>query len=233
MGRKPFELTDGLWEILVQYGLVHTAEEEGRQRYENAPTTQVPNTSFATSMHRLLRACLRACPQTSTMSVEFVDAGEIYLDIFVSKAELLTRIHQRWLRMDFAIAELGLVGDVSEAETVALTVKRLFGDVLNHLPREAFRQPDNSRLPESLLKQEYHRAEQRLAKYQLTEARIIDTSNGENSDYAVKWAVNNSRQGDESKLEIHFHQVSTCAAFRLEHFIAADGMCGLLVKNDA
>ncbi|KAK7696965.1 hypothetical protein SLS64_014021 [Diaporthe eres] len=173
MGREPFKLTDKLWDILVQYGLVHTAKEEGQKRYEAARAVSVPKTSFAISVNRLLRACLRACPQTSTMKVEFVDAGQIHLDLHVSMTEPLIRLHKRWLSMDAAVTELGLVGDMTESETVAYTVKRLFADVLEHLPREVFLQQDNARLPDSHMKRESHRAEQRLVKYQRMKLRIV------------------------------------------------------------
>lgn len=224
MGREPFKLTDRLWDILVKYSLVRTAEEEGKQRYEDSRALTVPRTSFAMSVNRLLRACLRACPQTSTMKVEFVDAGQTHLDLYVSKTEPLIRIHKRWLSMAAAIVELGLVGDTMETETVAHTVKRLFSDVLEHLPREVFLQQDNSRLPDSHMKREAHRAEQRLAKYQRMEVRIVETRHEGHTKLGLRWAVNARRQDDNAKIEVQCHQVSRCAHLRDNLLLAEDGM---------
>lgn len=228
MGRQPFKLTDNLWGILVQHGLVNTVEREALRWYEKAKAVSVPDHSFATSVSRLIQACARACPPTEAMRVEFVefvDAGQLDLDLYVSKTEPLIRIHKRWLHSDSAVTELGLVGDMVEAETVAYTVKRLFADVLDYLPREKFLDQGSSRLPDSHMKRECHRAEQRLAKYQQIEVRIADKEDAGNPGLRLEWSVKSSRQDDEFMIEIHLHQVSTCSDLREKLHIAKDRTC--------
>lgn len=227
MGRQPFKLTTELWKTLEQYSLVHTAEKEAQRCYKAAPVVLVPDTTFATSMNRLLRACIRACPQTTAMQVEFVDAGQIHLDLFVSKTKPLVRIHKRWLAIDAAIAELGLVGAVVEADTILVTVKRLFADILEHLPPEEFQQQDSLRLPDSLMKQERHRAEQRLANYPKMEVRIVDKRHEghHGPSLSLKWTADPQLQDGASQIEIQCHQVSSCSHLRDKLLIAADGMC--------
>lgn len=225
MGKQPFKLTDKLWSILVHHDLVHTYEKEAQRCYKNAPAVPVPDTSFATSVNRLLRACIRACPQTSAMKVEFVNAGQVHLNYYVSKTKTLIRIHKRWLEIDAAVTELGLVGDMVEAETVACAVKRLFADVLDILPRDLFYKQGIARLPESHMKQECHRAEQRLIKYQKMEVRIVDEGHRGNHGLSVEWALNCQQQYEDTEVEIQCHRVSCCSRLRDDLLIAADGMC--------
>lgn len=225
MGREPFKLTDKLWNILVQYRLVRTAEEEGQQRYEDAQPLTVPKTIFAISVNRLLRACLRACSQTSTMKVEFVDAGQTHLDLYVSKTEPLVRIHERWLSEFSALSELGLALDTVDTEAAGYTAKRLFSDVLEHLPREAFLRLDNPRLPDSHMKRQTHRAEKRLAEYQRIELRISEKRHEGHNQLNVKWDVGARRTFDFPRIEVQLHQVSLCSHLRDNLLIAADGMC--------
>lgn len=227
MGRHPFKLTDNLWGLLALHGLVNTIEQEAQRRYIDAQTVTVPDTSFATSVNRLVRACLRACPQTTSMKVNFVNVSQIHLDIYVQHApetEQLVKFHKRWLFMDAAIAELG-IGDVSEAEAVVYTVSTLFSDVLNRVPREVFLQQDSSRLPESHMKLECRRAQQRLVKYQQVEIRIVNKEDGGSPGLRLEWAVNAPRQDDESMIEIYLHRVSTCSDLREKLYITKDGMC--------
>lgn len=229
MGRQPFKLTDTLWGILVKHGLVNTAEQEAQRLYEEAPKVRVldDTCSYSMSVYRLLRACIRACPKTASMKVKFVDPGQTHLDIYISTTETgsLIRVHKRWLAMDAAVSELGLIGDIAEAEAVAYTVKRLFADVLEHLPREVFMQQGSSRLPDSHMKQECHRAEQRLVKYQQVEARIVEADGGR-PGLRLEWKVNATRHDDESMIEIQLHRVSECPKLRRKLWIAADGMHG-------
>lgn len=228
MGRQPFKLTDTLWGILVKHGLVNTAEQEAQRLYEEAPKVRVLDDagSFEMSVYRLLRACIRACPKTASMKVKFVDPGQTHLDLYISMTETgsLIRIHKRWLTMGTAIAELGLVGDMAEADVVAYTVKRLFADVLEHLPRDLFMQQGSSRLPDSHMKQECHRAEQRLVRYQQVEARIVDAPNDVRPGLRLTWKVNAQWQDEPSMIEIQLHRVSECPKLRRKLWIAADGM---------
>ncbi|KAJ0120105.1 hypothetical protein J7T55_000958 [Diaporthe amygdali] len=162
LGRDGFELHQRYWTLLRSHGLLWTAEEEEQRRFRAAPYVPVPETTFATSVSRLLRACIRACPQTTEMAMSFVQAGQLHLQLSFSEDEQLFRIHERWLRMDTAINELALDDDLEEINIVWYTVKSLFSDALEQLPRQWFVAEDKVKTSEWQRKLEILRAEQRL-----------------------------------------------------------------------
>ncbi|POS73773.1 hypothetical protein DHEL01_v207826 [Diaporthe helianthi] len=224
MGRQPFRLTDKLWGILFHHGLVYSCDKGAQRYYKKAWTVPVPGTTFATSVNRLLQACIRTCPQTSEMTLEFVDPGQVHLDVYIIKAKAEARVHMRWLFLDAVKAVLGLVGGVAEADVAAHAVKSLFSDLLEQVPREIFLQQGCLTLPEYNMKQERHRAEQRLANHRMMEVRIIDQKYESGSGLSVEWAVNSRQPEDDSIIEVQCHRTSTCSHLQDHVLIAADGI---------
>lgn len=225
LGREPFELTKKYWDILEQYNLVFTAEKEALRRFATADPVPVPRTSFAISMNRLLRACIRACSQTRNMSFEFVAAGDIQLNIAISEDNSVIRIHERWVSMKDALTQLGSIVDMEEGELVDYTVKRLFTDILEKLPRVNFLQEGNAAPPDECMKQEAHRAELRLIQHQRMQIRIIDKTDDGRPGLCVEWAVNARPQHDNARIEVQCHRASRCSLLRDSLLIASDGMC--------
>jgi hypothetical protein len=127
--------------------------------------------------------------------------------------------------MDTAVAFLGLLGDVIEADVAAYTVKELFSELLQYVPRELFLNQDSSTLPGFYMKQECYRAEQRLANHRMTEVRTVAKKFEGRVGLSVEWAVHyRNRDDDEFPIEVQCHQVSRCSHLRDDLLIAADCM---------
>ncbi|CAJ2509903.1 Uu.00g058030.m01.CDS01 [Anthostomella pinea] len=108
LGREPLMLKDSYWLIMKAAGL-RTADEE-RKRFLAAADAPVPDDVFSKAVHRLVRAGLAACPQTSGLSVLFVKAGWLGLDSFYAEPQKAFKIHEKWLTAKGAQEELGLDG---------------------------------------------------------------------------------------------------------------------------
>ena len=191
-----------------------------------APTAIVPDTVFATLVTRLLHACVRACTMTNGMTIRFVQARQLNLQIFFSEAERMFRIHDRWLSIDGAIEELGLVDNLAETDIVFHAVKSLFAGALEQLPREAFVEEGSSRTAEWRRKLETSRAEQRLLNY----LRIGRPSFGPTTGYlelCVRWVID-SPSILSTEVEIQCHPASQCTHIRESVLIAEDGTYLLL-----
>ena len=176
--------------------------------------------AFATSVHRLLCACVRACPKTNGIAINFVQAGQLHLQLFYSEEERLFRAHERWLSVRGAIEELGLPDDLIEVDVVFHTVKRLFADALEQMPREVFVE-DDVRTGEWRRKLEVSRAEQRLLNYLRMGDLRIDTV-PKRPGLHLRWDVD-SRQSFDTSVEIHCHRASRCAHLRDSLLTAEDG----------
>jgi hypothetical protein len=224
LGCEGVGLTRQYWDLLRRHGLVRTAEEEEQRRFTTATPTLVGLTTdpgFETSVCHLLRACMRACPQTNGMEIIFVEAGQLHLHLYFSKAERLFRIHNRWLCLDGARKELNLPDDLIKPDVVFHTVKLLFANALGQLPREAFLDEGNEKTPEWRKKLEIIGAEQRLLNHQRIGGLTFDLVMGR-PGWWVRWTVDSRlKVGDE--VEIQCHRVSRCAHLRNSLLIAEDG----------
>lgn len=219
-------MSNKCWKILKMKGLVRNGIEEALWRFGSAEEVpQVPDTSFATSVIRLLRACIKACPQTTNMDIKFMRAGQLHLDLAISNHTPLLRIHERWLSIEDAKTELGLFGNVAEDKVVAITVKHLFAKTLHQLPQDVFQQEGSPRSPDWHENQEKSRAELRLANSQQMQVRIVDGTEPGLPGLCVEWAVNAQEQDDNSWIEVQCHLASKCSHFREKLLIASDGMC--------
>lgn len=213
------------WNILEKKKLVRNAEDEALWRFEHADEEPGPYPSFETSVARLLRACIRACPQAIDAEIEFIKAGQLHLDVVISEDQRLLRIHKRWLSFEDAIVELGLFSKIAEDKVLILAVKNLFADVLEQLPRKAFQQEDDPRSSESHMKREINRAEERLVSYQEMEVRVKHNSHDGRPGLCVEWPVNARRQDNNIMIEVQCHRTSRCSDIRDELLIAKDGKC--------
>ncbi|GAB1315574.1 hypothetical protein MFIFM68171_05784 [Madurella fahalii] len=205
LGYEGAELTDGYWAILRQYNLIRTAEEEEQRRFAAAPLVDVPESTFAKSVHRLLRACVRACPTTDGMAIRFVQAGQMRLQIVFSEAERLFLVHDRWLSVQDAVMELGLPDDLTEADITFHTVKRLFADALEQLPCSMFPQ-DSPMTADLQRKLDIKHAEQRLLNHHLLVATLGVRAVPPHHGLCLSWAAPASRQN----FEVQCHKASRC-----------------------
>ncbi|KXX81537.1 hypothetical protein MMYC01_202498 [Madurella mycetomatis] len=205
LGCEGVELTNMYWAILRRYKLIRTAEEEERRRFTAAPLVTVSKSTFATSVYRLFRACLRACPTTKDMAINFVQAGQLRLQLFFSEAERLFLVHDRWLSVDGAIMELGLPDGLMEADIIFHTVKRLFADALEQLPSDVFPE-DNSKMADGGRELEIKRAEQRLLSHLLLNSSTVHTILSRPA-LSLNWVVTSPQQN----FEVQCHKASRCA----------------------
>lgn len=227
MGYEGVELTKAYWTILRRHNLLRTAEEEEQRRFMAAPvvTDIAAESSFATSVRHLLRACGNTCPQTKGMAFHFVQAGQLHLELSYSETEKLFRVHDRWLSVRSAVEELGLPDNLPEADVVFHTVKRFFSDALEQLPVDVFHVADTNytRTAEWQRRLEISLSEQRLLSY-LRLVGISVPAEAEDDGLSVHWGCwpEASRSlGD--KVEIQCHKASRCAHLRDELLTAEDG----------
>lgn len=203
--------------------LVRTAEEEALWRFKTAQEVPV-DSGFGMSVRRLLQACMRACPQAPDMNIRFMKAGKLDLDVAISEDMRLLHIHERWHSLNDAVEELGLCGKMAEDKVVMLTVKNLFANVLDQLPRETFQREGSARSSEWHIKQEMNRAEERLINRQEMEVCVTNMTDTKHPGFFVQWAVDPQPQDRNAMIEVQCHLASRCSDLRNDLLIAADGM---------
>ncbi|KAK3309069.1 uncharacterized protein B0T15DRAFT_483533 [Chaetomium strumarium] len=222
LGCEGVQLADSYCAILRRHNLIRTAEEEEHRRFTTAPPVAAAEleTAFAKSVRRLLRACVHACSKTNGIAIQFVQAGQLHLQLFYSEAERLFRVHERWLSIGGAIEELGLPDNLLDVDAVFHTVKRLFADALEQLPCEVFVE-DGSRTAEWRRKLEVSCAEQRLLNYLRVENLDVKEiwSNGQ---LLLSWKVD-PRLDFGTSVEIQCHSASRCLHLRDRLLTAEDG----------
>ncbi|KPM39023.1 hypothetical protein AK830_g7545 [Neonectria ditissima] len=220
LGCEGVELTQTYWGILHNHALIHTAEEEERRRFTTAPPVVSPQTTFAVSLCRLPRACIRACPKTDGMALSFIQAGQLHLQLFFSESEGLFRIHERWLSPHGAIQELGPSDGLVEADIIFHTVKSLFAEAIEQLPFEIFLEEDDARTVEWRRKLEVNRAEQHLLNYLRIGNLSIDKALDRPS-FGLRWTID-ARWNADTEVEIQCHRASRCSQLRDTLLIAKD-----------
>lgn len=220
------ELTQPYWTILHRFGLIRTAEEEERRRFTAAPpvTAAELTPDFAKSVHHRLRACVRACPQTDGTPMEFVQAGQLHLQLFYCEDSDMFLVHNRWLTLPSAREELGLLDDSSVNDVVFHTVKRLFAEALEQLPRHIIDLNNDPGTAERRKKQEVSRTEQRLLNFSRTKLRIDHTSSTcKGPGLTFSWNLDANRARFDTPIEIQLHRSSRCSHLRDSLLTAEDG----------
>jgi len=174
-------------------------------------------------MCRLLRACVRACPQTNGMAIRFVQAGQLNLQLRFYAAEKELRVHERWLSRDGGVWELGLAEHLHDSDVMFHAAKRLFTAALEQLPLDLFEEDDNSRTARWRRQLEISRAEQRLLDH-LRLGNPTVTSAAQGPGLSVHWNVDPSWD-EMAAIQIQCHRASTCSHVRDTLLVAEDGAC--------
>lgn len=218
LGREGAELSELHWDLLRDHGLVRTAEE-ACEDFDNAPVIEIADLGypFATSVHRVLRACLHACSETARTDVVFVQAGKLPLQIRCSDHRELVQIHAGWLSVRRATEELGLSHDLAEDDVVFHTVKRLFSDTLELFTAG----PDSSTGADNRLKAKASNMDQNLLAYLRLKDLAIEAVAGR-PELHLQWKVD-PNQSPSTVVEIHCHQASSCSYLRGSLLTADDG----------
>lgn len=133
------------------------------------------------------------------------------------------RIHDRWLSIEGAIAELRLRGTLAEARILYHTVKRLFSDALDQLPLELFVADSEEQLantvPESRKILAASLAEERLLDFLRIDNPTVEPVAGQPA-LRVTWPVDPQWDAG-TEAEIQCHRASTCHYLR-DHLQIAD-----------
>ncbi len=200
---------------------MRTAEEEERRRFRDAPWVEIADLGYpyATSVHRLLRACMQVCSKTTDIGVVFVQADQICLQIDYSEDEQVFRVHAGWLSTRRATEELGLTNDLTEADVIFHTVKGLFSDILAQLTIRG--QMDRSSTAEQPGRAEVSNIEQGLLAYLRMADLHVDAVSG-SPGLRIRWKVD-PNQSPRTVIEIQCHRVASCSHLRAKLLTADDG----------
>lgn len=95
--KTPAKLPEPLWNLLRSHSPIRTAEEEQRELFKHANAYTVPESAFARTIDRALRACLALLKTTDHIKVEYVQGLTGNADVFYDKEQGTLKIHHRWL----------------------------------------------------------------------------------------------------------------------------------------
>ncbi|CEJ62517.1 hypothetical protein PMG11_11014 [Penicillium brasilianum] len=100
LGKRPTRLPDTLWHMLRAHCPIRTVEEEQQELFKDAKPCVVPDTTFARTVDRALRACFALLKFTDHIQVVYVRGSAGKVDVYFDKGHGTLKIHCRWL--DFA-----------------------------------------------------------------------------------------------------------------------------------
>lgn len=157
------------WRILKKKGLIRTADRELQKRFLAAMTVNSPNHGFSGEVDRLLRACLRGCPQTGNIKVHYVKAGVLRLRALLTKAEdrqgLVAKVHDQWLDEASVLDKMPFIKGQSEDRIIAHVVQTIFQDILVQIPDEKWVRSGDPRPGSYHREESLARAQQSLMDY--------------------------------------------------------------------
>ncbi|KAI1766405.1 hypothetical protein GGR53DRAFT_464473 [Hypoxylon sp. FL1150] len=110
-GKEPVEVRSYYWRILKNNGFKTAAEME-EYKFWHVEAASIPDDTFAQNLHHIIRAGMRSNDSTFDITVEFVQAGSLGLDMFFSESKELLKIHEKRLTVDGAMTEMGLSRNV-------------------------------------------------------------------------------------------------------------------------
>ncbi|KAI9147985.1 hypothetical protein HJFPF1_11806 [Paramyrothecium foliicola] len=212
LNREAFQLSEPYWKIMRQKPLLRTAVEEEQLRFQNAIPRPLPNTTFASAVSRLLRACLSACQQTQETTIEFIQAGELCLDLHFNQETRVLRIHERWLSCQWASGTIGLPDGTMEGDIVFHSVKKLFSEAIQQLPLSSFLSTGSVVEGEQQRNLEESRADQRLLEY-LCFDKVANINVSNSLSLTVEWSSGN-RSTSDVKYQIQCHKAFYCSGLR-------------------
>lgn len=94
--KEPMRIPETLWNILRSISPIRTPEEEQIECFGNSEAC-APETCFARTMERALKACLAVIPQPKHVEVQFVRNERSAIDVIFDSHRNVLKIHQRWL----------------------------------------------------------------------------------------------------------------------------------------
>ena len=227
LGREGYELSQPYWNLLRNYGLVRTAEEEEREQFQRTRAIEKPTEEFAIHVSSLLKAALRSCMVTRDVEICFVRAGTLQLQTIYAHNERLFMIHERFTDLDTAMYGLGLPNNFKFMDAVYHTSKKLFADAIEQLPEALFAK-ENSSCPTDWHRQlELRLVEQRLINFlRLNDIEVLAGHNFIRNSWA------HSSLPSDMVVEVQCHDASRCSLSKENVLIAADGeLLGIFEKD--
>ncbi|KAH8174636.1 hypothetical protein LIA77_06055 [Sarocladium implicatum] len=212
LGREKALLTDTYWTILYGHGLLRTAAEKEKDRFVASQTASIPATSFAASISRLLKNCIRLCQKTADISLTFVQAGQLQLPLHYSPENGTLLVHERWLDAATAVDYLGLPESLTEADQVFHAVEKLFTDALAQLPDEVFLGEGHGRTANWRRNQEVCLARQHLLSHFRTKISV-SASGSPAESLRIQWKFDTCWDADAPVI-VQCHRMSECSHLR-------------------
>lgn len=225
------ELETSYWKILNSRSFLRTAEEEEEWRFQAAQGVDASRQgAFAKALHRFLLSAFASCPQTAGMSVQFVAAGSLHLDVLVVSIKNTIKVHSKFLQQQTAFADCGMTGkEVPFDNALSILAKQLFSSALYQLTLPW----SQSSVPQA----EEHVRNHTRAKI-LCDQKILETARfqqdlefyvtrSETSDsLMIKWNPK-SAWASHSTISIQAHLSSTCSHLQNTHLVSKGGVIGV------
>ena len=98
--KEPVKLPKSLWDLLRPNSAIRTAEEEQINTFQNAPVCSSPNSTFARTVQRVLKACMALSDNTKHVEVSFIHINDNAIDTFFDLEYQVLKTHHRWLDFD-------------------------------------------------------------------------------------------------------------------------------------
>ena len=89
-----------LWDLLRQSSPIRTPEEEQAKLFKDAEVCPQPESTFAKTIFRALRACMAMYKQTEHVRIHFVQSDISDVEVAFDAHHHALKIHQKWLDFD-------------------------------------------------------------------------------------------------------------------------------------
>jgi hypothetical protein len=97
LNKRPEKLPKALWNILRNFSLARTPQEERIHLFENSKTIEINEDPFCVGVLRALSASLSLDRRMEGMKVQFVNGGDTEIDLLFREEEKLLRVHEKWI----------------------------------------------------------------------------------------------------------------------------------------
>jgi hypothetical protein len=127
------ELLRVYWILLTRHTNIRTVKDEQHRQFCSSVLVPLPtNDRLAQLVFNAIKACLAGCEYTETKKpASLVRAGNLHLTIQYSREAQEYKIHEKCIRKDSAIDDLGLPTTATTGQVVFHMVTQLFEEALH------------------------------------------------------------------------------------------------------
>ncbi|RDL32005.1 uncharacterized protein BP5553_09407 [Venustampulla echinocandica] len=221
--KNPMPLPSCIWEPLRKFGLVRTPNEHRNYLLQNAPVSQVEETTYSIGLQRALRAALALNVKTRSLNLIFKSGAKGQLDLLIDGDNLLLYDHWLCFQQSHAKSTCRLSQLVAKVDHFSCDhiISELYGMILSELQSVSKLEPIYQDEDNSLCQMvsENLRHMPRMIRVEKT------LKPGE---LAVSWTDPESQMafelhGLDLKCQVTLHRESTCAGEKVE-LLCIDGM---------